>query len=380
MSAPVVKFNKEDRPEFFKVLRSRVNQHFKDNQLSRHGNLEMKIKTIFMLCLYASPLILMLTGVVTSFWGMILMWVIMGFGMAGIGLAIMHDANHGAYSSNPLVNKTLGFALNFIGGYHVNWIIQHNVLHHSFTNVEGFDEDIDKGIMRFSPDQEHKNIFRFQILYVPVLYSVLTLFWLLVKDFQLLFRYHKKGLLKGQGMSFQKAFAHILFNKIWYVVLTLVLPILLIDLPWTQVLLGFFLMHIISGIVLGLIFQPAHVLEGTNFYKVDDGGSVENSWAIHQLLTTCNFATKSVFFSWYVGGLNFQIEHHLFPNICHVHYKDISKIVQATAAEFNIPYHQKRTFWDAVVSHFTLLHKLGSGKYDNEIIKGSTTIVPPPIG
>ncbi len=368
MSAPFVKFNKLDRPEFFKVLRIRVNQHFLDNKLSKHADFNMKFKTIFMLCLYTIPLVLMLTGLVTSLWAVMLMWVIMGFGMSGIGLSIMHDANHGSYSSNPKINYALGYAINFTGGYHVNWIIQHNVLHHSFTNVHGFDEDIDKGVMRFSPNQEHKSFFRFQAFYAPFLYGLMTIYWLLIKDFQLLFRYDKKELFEGQGLTFQNALAQILFNKTWYLLLILVLPMLIIDLPWWQILLGFLLMQFICGLILAFIFQPAHVLESTKFYVADENDSIENNWAIHQMHTTSNFASKSVFFSWFIGGLNYQIEHHLFPNICHVHYRNISKIVKATAVEFNVPYNQQKTFFSAVRSHFALLHKLGTGKYDRDLL------------
>jgi linoleoyl-CoA desaturase len=131
--------------------------------------------------------------------------------------------------------------------------------------------------------------------------------------------------------------------------------------------MGFLLMQFISGLILALIFQPAHVIEETAFFTPDENGSVENNWAIHQLKTTANFANKSGWFSWYVGGLNFQIEHHLFPNICHIHYKKISKIVEQTAKDFNIPYYQHRTFYDALKSHFTLLHELGTGAYDRKI-------------
>lgn len=369
MSAPVVKFNRQNQPEFFKVLRGRVNQYFKDKNISRHANLNMKIKTIFMLCLYMTPLILMLTGVVTTFWTMLLMWVIMGFGMSGIGLSVMHDANHGSYSSSPRVNRAMSYVINLIGGYHVNWRIQHNVLHHSFTNVHDFDEDIDKGVMRFSPLQERKSIFHFQAFYAPILYGLMTIYWLFVKDFEQLIRYRRKDLLESQNITFGQSLFYIIFNKSWYIVLTIVLPILLIDLPWWQVLLGYVTMQFICGLVLALIFQPAHVLEETNFYHVDENGSVENNWAIHQLHTTANFANKSTFFSWFVGGLNYQIEHHLFPNICHVHYKHISKIVKETAEEYNVPYYQHETFYDALKSHFTLLHHLGTGKYDREMAK-----------
>lgn len=364
-----VRFNRQDRPEFFKVLRTRVNQHFKDKNISRHANTEMKIKTVFMLSLYLIPLFILLSGSVSEFWPMIGIWILMGLGMAGIGLSVMHDANHGSYSHNTKVNKAIGYVINLIGGYHANWRIQHNVLHHSFTNVHGFDEDIDKGVMRFSPDQDPKPIFRFQAYYAPFLYGLMVFYWLFIKDFELLVRYHKKNLLGTQGLTFSKALMGILFNKTWYILLTLVLPMLILDLPWQQVLGGFFLMQFICGLILALIFQPAHVIEETNFFKTDEQGSVENSWAIHQMLTTSNFAHGSVVFSWLIGGLNYQIEHHLFPNICHVHYKDISQIVRSTAQEFDIPYYEHKTFFGAVKSHFSLLDQLGTGKYDRELAK-----------
>lgn len=373
MSRENVIFNEQDRPEFFKVLRQRVNAHFKENNVSRHANFNMVFKTIFMVSLYSIPLFLMLSGVITSFWVMIFMWVLMGFGMSGIGLAIMHDANHGAYSKNQKVNNAVGFILNYIGGYHYNWRIQHNVLHHSFTNVDGYDEDIEKqGIVRFSPTQERKSIFKFQIFYVPILYGILTLYWGLFKDIEQIIRYNKMDLLKTQGLTLRKALFQIITYKIIYFIVTLVLPILLMDFPWWQVVIGFLIMQVICGMILALIFQSAHVIEETDFYKVDENGCVENNWAIHQMKTTANFANGSIFFSWFVGALNYQIEHHLFPNICHVHYKDISKIVKQTAEEFNVPYYHHKTFFGALRSHFKLINDLGTGKYDRDLLAKAT--------
>ena len=363
-----VKFNANDQPEFFKELRRRVNQYFLDNNLSKHANLNMKFKTAFMLSLYFIPLILMLTWGFTTIWAVTLMWVLMGFGMSGIGLSIMHDANHGSYSSDQNVNNMLGYVINFVGGYHVNWKIQHNVLHHSFTNIDGFDEDIDKGVMRFSPNQKRKWIFKYQLFYTPLFYSILSLYWITVKDFQQLFRYSKRDLLVGQGLTFNKALVQIVFNKAAYWLVTFVLPMVVLDFPWWQILLGFVLMHVICGLTLACIFQSAHVIEDTDFYTADEEGCVENNWAIHQMRTTANFAKRSFFFSWFIGGLNYQIEHHLFPNICHVHYQHISGIVEKTAKEFNVPYYQHRTFWGALKSHFTLLNQLGTGEYDRKLI------------
>jgi linoleoyl-CoA desaturase len=364
MSRKVVKFNKAQKPEFYSVLRKRVNQHFEDNNISKTGNLEMRLKSVFMIALYFTPMILMYTGVVTGLWPIMAMWALMGLGMSGIGLSIMHDANHGSYSKNKNVNKVMGFLINFLGAYEVNWIIQHNVLHHSYTNIDEFDGDIENPIMRFSPSQEFNSSFKYQAFYAPFLYAIMTLFWFLIKDFERISRYDKKDLLKTQGLTYWSAMAIVTFHKIWYAGLTLILPIFIVDLPWWQTVLGFLMMHGITGLSLALIFQPAHVIEETEFFIPSDNGTVENNWAIHQLKTTSNFANDATIFSWFIGGLNNQVEHHLFPKICHVHYRHISKIVEKTAIEYGIPYHKHATFLEAVSSHFSLLNALGNGSYD----------------
>jgi len=367
MSQTTVRFNTKDRPEFFRVLHQRVNGYFKDNNITRHANLNMKVKTTFMILLYTVPLVLMLTGVVSGLWPVMGMWALMGLGMSGIGLSVMHDANHGAYSSNKKVNKWIGYIVNYVGGYHTNWIIQHNVLHHSFTNVEGHDEDIETPVLRMTPNQDRKYIHRFQAFYAPFVYGLMTIYWLVSKDFEQVVRYNKMGLMKGQGKTFKRALGEVIINKLWYIALILVAPLVFVELPWWQTLLGFGLMQYMSGLILALVFQPAHVIQETEFFAPDEKGSVENSWAIHQLLTTSNFAKKNRILSWYVGGLNYQVEHHLFPNICHVHYRNLAPIVKATAEEYGIPYNEHGSFTQAVRSHFSLLHSLGTGKYDREV-------------
>ena len=369
MNSQVVKFNTKNRPEFVKELRMRVNSYFKEKGISKYANTEMKVKTVLLISLYFIPFILMLTGVVSGFLPVFLMWILMSFGMSGIGLSVMHDANHGAYSQSPKVNKFLGYLVNFLGAYHINWKIQHNVLHHSFTNIEGHDDDIENSLMRFSPSQVRKKIYRFQAYYAPFLYGLLTFNWLLLKDFMQVYKYNKENLLAGQKITLKKATTQIIINKIWYLAFTLVLPMLVIDLPWWQILIGFGAMHFVSGIILSFIFQLAHVIEETEFVKPSEDMTVENNWAIHQLLTTANFAKKSKMLSWYIGGLNYQVEHHLFPNICHVHYKNISKVIKETAQEYGVPYYEHRTIFGAIKSHFTLLKQLGTSKYDKRLAK-----------
>ncbi len=381
MSVPTVRFNKKDRPEFYKELNRRVNKYFKDNQLSKKANFNMKFKTAFMVALYFIPLAMILTASVTTFWPVFLTYVFMGFGMSGIGLSIMHDANHGAYSNNKKVNHALGYLINFIGGYHITWQIQHNVLHHSFTNIHGHDEDLDQNVMRFSPDQKRKPIFKYQAYYATFFYGLLSIYRYLVKDLQQLIRYNQKELLAQQGHSFKLTFIELIVTKSLYLVSTLILPIMILDLPWHLILFSFFIMHFIAGLILALIFQPAHILEETDFYVTDEKGSVENNWAIHEMRTTANFANGSRWFSWLIGGLNFQVEHHLFPHVCHVHYRNISGIVKTTAEEYDVPYHQHTTFYDALRSHYTMLHKLGTGEYDkNRAKRKSNNVLTKPVG
>ncbi len=362
MKNSVVRFNNASNVEFIKALRTNVNQYFVNNNISKYGNLNMALKTSFMILLYFTPLIVLLSGTVESIGINYLLWFLMSLGMSGIGLSVMHDANHGAYSKNKHINSAMGFIVNFLGAYHINWKIQHNVLHHSFTNIDGFDEDIDVPVMRFSPNQEHKRAFKFQAFYAPLFYGLLTIFWVIGKDVDQLIRYNKRKLLKSQKKTFARALTEIVIYKTLYIILTLVLPILVLNIPTIHVVFGFLLMHFICGLILALIFQAAHVLEETDFYEPDSKGSVDNNWAIHQLRTTANFANGGRVFSWLIGGLNFQIEHHLFPHVCHVHYNTISKIVESTAKTYNIPYHKHKTFIGALKSHFSLLNRLGKNE------------------
>lgn len=358
-----IKFNHADNTEFVKVLRKRVNNYFKENKITKYANFNMKLKTVVMLSIYFLPLVLMLTGVVQNIWLSLLMWAIMGVGMAGIGFSVMHDANHGTYSKNKNVNKAIAFVISLIGGTSINWKIQHNVLHHSYTNIEGYDEDISlEPLLRLSPSQKRYKMHRFQAFYVWGLYSIMTLYWFSVKDFDQIKRYKNKDLLKGQGITFNKALAGIIVNKMLYVGVLLVLPLVFATTTWWVTLIGFVIMHVVCGLLLSTVFQCAHVIEETAFFEADENSSMENNWAVHQMKTTLNFAQKNRLLSWFVGGLNFQIEHHLFPNICHVHYRKISKIVKETAKEYQLPYHTHKSFFTALKSHIVFLNKLGVGK------------------
>jgi linoleoyl-CoA desaturase len=329
--------------------------------ISRHGNSEMVIKTIIMFLLYFTPYALIISGLVSAPLLLLLLVTIMSIGLSGIGLSVMHDANHGAYSKRKWINTALGYSLDLVGANSFTWKIQHNVLHHTFTNVHDEDEDIStRGVLRLSPHSEWKKAHKFQHLYAWFLYGLMTMAWMVVKDFVRLVKYHKNGLAKKSKASITQEWIILICTKIVYVSYIFIIPLVFTTLPWWQIVIGIFTMHYIAGFVLAIIFQPAHVIDGTEFPLPDSDNALENNWAIHQLLTTTNFGNKSKWFSWYVGGLNFQIEHHLFPSVCHVHYRKISRIVQETAAEFKIPYKNASSFLQALKGHAKLLRHLGT--------------------
>jgi linoleoyl-CoA desaturase len=360
MNYTPVQFSKEHNTEFYKTLKSRVNAYFKENNISKTANAAMVFKTFALLALFLVPYgFLYWQGLPTLAYSAL--WFIMGFGMAGVGLSVMHDANHGAYSRKEWVNTLVSNVMIILGGSARNWRIQHNVLHHTYTNVTEHDEDIDPPLfmLRFSPHSKHYAIHRFQHLYAWFFYGMMTLFWYLSKDYQQAYRYKKKGLIEAQGVTFGQHMFRIILFKVIYTGILLFLPIYFGGASWVVNVLGFLLMQFICGLILAMIFQPAHVVPSSTYPMPNDSGVVEADWAVNQLYNTANFAPKAKFFSWYVGGLNYQVEHHLFPSICHIHYKKISKIVEQTAKDFNLPYHSYETFVQALSEHTKMLKNLG---------------------
>lgn len=359
MSANTIRFNNANR-SFYLTAKKRVDEYFKSNNISRYGNYKMVIKSIFMFALYFTPFVLLLMNLSDSFWVQALLWVLMGFGMSGIGLSVMHDANHGTYARNAKLNALMCRSMNFIGGSSLNWQLQHNTLHHTYTNIHDHDEDIAPlGFLRFDPHAEYKKIHKYQFLYAWFFYGMMTMMWSTTKDFSQLKRYQSMGLLAVRKTTYKKQLGLLVLNKLFYLGFSFALPMFLMDSPWYLIVAGWAIMHFTCGMILALIFQPAHVVDLTEFPLPCSQGNMADDWAAHQLKTTMNFAQKSWAFSWFVGGLNFQVEHHLFPNICHIHYKNLAPIIRETAREFNLPYHSKKTFVEALASHAKLLYALG---------------------
>ena len=358
MSSITIKFNNKSYTEFVTELKDKVNGYFDNNHISTFANNEMKVKTLAMMACYGVPYILMLTVPMPN-WAMLLMCVTMGVGIAGIGLAVQHDANHQAYSAKPWVNRVLGFTMSLIGGSDYMWRIKHNLFHHTYTNIYGKDEDISvASFLRLSPRDRHKPVHRIQHWIAIFAYSTLTLGWVMYFDYPKLFRYNGNGSPNPEVKHPWEEVLLLLGSKVFYYCYILLIPILVLDMPWWHVVVGFLIMHATSGLILTTVFQLAHVIEGTEFPVPEESGLIDSAWQVHQLKTTANFDIRNKWLTWYIGGLNFQVEHHLFPRICSIHYPQLSPIVKATAEKYGLPYHVSDTFGSALLSHFRMLKKL----------------------
>ena len=359
MNYKQVTFSRIDSAKFFKILNKRVNHYFKENKIARTGNWKLYIKAIIMFSVFLIPLILIFTVPMPQ-WALLIMTVIIGVGMAGVGMNVMHDSNHESFSSKKWVNRLMGSSIYILAGNVYNWKVQHNVLHHTFTNIQGKDEDIDAGrIIRFSKHAKWLKIHKFQKYYSFFLYGLLTINWAITTDFKQMHNYLKRKLSYGKFPNPAKEWTVLIITKAFYYLIWIVLPLLILDVAWWKVLIGFFVMHYTAGIILSVVFQLAHVVPKTEMPLPDEKGNMKRTWAIHQFYTTSNFAPTNKFVSWYTGGLNHQVEHHIFPHISHIHYGKIAKIVKKTALEFNLPYNEYKTTRKAIIEHFKQLKTLG---------------------
>ena len=342
---------------FRKQLDSRVNAYFEETGHLPQGDWRMYLKTFMMLAWFGGSYAL-LVFVATTWWQGALAATSLAFAIAGVGFSIQHDANHDAYSRNHTVNRILERTLDMLGASSYLWRWKHNVFHHTYTNVHGADFDIDlQPLARLSPAQKQHKVHRFQHIYMWALYGFTVYHMHFVEDFLNV----KRGKIgdhhfpRPTGVRLFEVFSSKAVVLGWAVVVPLLFH------SWWVVLTFYAVGWFAVGLILAVVFQVAHCYEGAEFAVADaETQQVGKAWAVHQLETTANFAPDSALVNWYVGGLNFQIEHHLFPKICHVHYPRLAGIVREVCDEFDVRYTCYPTFLSAVASHGRHLRRLGN--------------------
>jgi len=353
-----LKFNK-DCSGFYATIKERVDHYFTSNQISKQADHRMVFKTVFFLGGTFTLYMLILFGHF-SLPVMLLLSILLGMFAAFVGFNVCHDALHGSYSSRAWVNDALGFVFHLLGASAYNWKISHNNVHHMYTNVHEHDDDlvVAPGLIRVCPQDKITSIQCYQHYYAFLLYGFASLAWIFSKDY---IKFFQQNIGKSCDTTSHPRIEvfNLFFYKALYYFLVIALPLMLLDISVWQFVIGFVCMQLAKGLVLGLVFQLAHIVEGLEFPEPDHRGNIDDIWLSHQLRTTANFGRKCAVTTFLCGGLNMQIEHHIFPKICHIHYPAISDIVKQTALEFGLPYHENTSFVTALGSHFRMLKKLG---------------------
>jgi len=349
-----VSFN-NNKQVFYSTLKKSVDQYFTSNNLKKTGNWKLYLKTVILIPL-ALLIYVILLFMDYSAWVGASLSILLGLTLVSIAFNIMHDACHGSYSSRKWVNELMGLTMNALGANAYIWKIKHNVVHHTYTNVDGIDDDIAKSpVLRHCPSQKWMPAHRFQYIYMFFLYAVSTILWVFLTD--MIKYFSRKVIVTDMKFTLKE---HITFwvSKILYIGFYIVIPVLMLG--WQTWLVGYLIINITMGLTLSLVFQLAHVVEKTEFEVAEEKPKViDTEWAIHELRTTANFAPGNKIVSWFVGGLNFQVEHHLFPRVSHVHYAALSKIVKEHCDQFGIPYHTYPKMRQAVASHIRVMKALG---------------------
>jgi linoleoyl-CoA desaturase len=337
-------------------LKRRVDQHMSSNGRRQRDRPEMYLKTAIILTTFVVSYVLLVF--VSSNWLQALpLAVLLGLSVAAIGFNIMHDGSHHAYSGKGWVNRVAASSLDMVGGSSYFWHWKHVVFHHNYANIYTYDTDIDLGVLgRFAPQSKRLPVHAFQHWYFWILYGVIVIKWNLYDDFRVLIRgrigEHRYRPIRSNELAIFIA------GKILFFAIAFVIPLLFHSAG--VVALFYLLIAFIAGIVLSVVFQLAHTVEEADFPEPKTPGYMENSWAVHQVETTVDFARNSRVASWLLGGLNFQIEHHLFPRMCHVNYPFIAPVVEATCRDFGIRYNVHDSFLGGMMSHFRWLRRMGA--------------------
>ena len=344
------------RSDFLKVLRQRVDEYFTTTGKPLRDCPQMYVKTAIIFSWFVASYALLVFFAAT-WWQAIPLAVSLGLAMAAIGFNIQHDGGHQAYSNHNWINKLSALTLDLLGGSSYTWNRKHNSMHHTFANINGHDDDINIGFLgRLAPDQKRLKFHRLQHFYLWVLYGVMAIKWQVYDDFRDVIT----GRIGGQPFARPKGWDFVVFiaGKLLFFSVAFVVPMLVCGVGPT--LLFYTVAAFVQGVTLSVVFQLAHCVEEAEFPLPEAGtGRIDNTWAIHQVETTVDFSRKSRLLAWYVGGLNFQIEHHLFPRICHINYPAISRLVEETCIECGIKYAVHPSFFAGVASHYRWLQRMG---------------------
>jgi linoleoyl-CoA desaturase len=348
------KFGRES--PFARDLQARVDSWFAERNLSQRDLPRMYLKSVSIWAWFAASWYgLVLTA--APWWLKLPLAISLGLAVGGIGMAVMHDANHGAYSRSGAVNRWIGYSLDCMGASSFVWRTKHNMLHHTWTNVGHVDDDLELGVLsRMSPHQRWLPVHRGQHIYMWLLYALLVPKWWIFDDFYNIAT-GRVGPLPLPRLK-PRDWVVLLAGKLSHLMLGLVVP-LAMGYSWSWVLGGYLLVNAVAGVTLASTFQLAHCVDAVEIVQAPADGRMAEDWASHQLRTTMDFAPRNRVLSWYLGGLNFQVVHHLFPKVCHLYYPELARLVRETARDHGLQYIEQPRLIDALMRHYRWLQHMG---------------------
>ncbi|MFI5131495.1 MAG: fatty acid desaturase family protein [Chitinophagales bacterium] len=349
-----MKYTKSNNNQFFRGLKFKVENYFTRRNINKYGNFSMAAKGILIVLIYiVSYISIFRTS--PSISSLIVAYITMGISGVMIVFNLVHDASHKAISKTKWINKCICFLGDIVGINTHIWDIRHNIQHHTFTNVLGGDLIIENiPLIRLSPQQPYKKFHKYQVFYAPFFYMLYSFYWMFVIDFKL---FLKKEICNLHNIKHtRKEWVILILTKSFYLFYMLILPWVFTSLPFLTILACFFIMHFAAGLLLSFVAVMGHFVEGPSFPEPQNG-LIDNSWSEHELEATIDFAPKSRIINWITGGLNTHVAHHLFPNICHIHYYDLTYIIEDYCKENNYHY-KKESLIGGVSSHFRFLKKL----------------------
>ncbi|MBK9731618.1 MAG: acyl-CoA desaturase [Chitinophagaceae bacterium] len=341
-----ITYRKEPQNGFYATLRSRVEQYMKSAAQKKFNIAHAKVIAFggsyfgaygYLLFMASSPQQILVA------------YLALGICNFLIFLNVVHESMHGALFAGKKLNAMAGHWLEWSGTSSYFWRKRHLQMHHPYPNIVGWDLDIEQsGLIRLSQQEPYRKYHRLQQFYLPVMYLFFSLNWFISRD--------TKDYRRWKSVIPKWVLPLMILCKFNHLFFMIALPAIVSPTMWISVLSGFLIMHFTMSGLAVMALLTAHVGEDAEFPRPDENGHMTDTWAIHQVRTTHDFATDNKMVNFLFGGFNFHVAHHLFPSTSHIHYAAITSIIQKTADEFGVEYKCEK-LGEALVSHFHLLHK-----------------------
>jgi linoleoyl-CoA desaturase len=349
--------SRKSKDRYFRVLTQRIEAYFDTHRVSKKANWLFVVKNVAYFLITLALYLAILSGEFYG-WRLGVLFVLFGVFLTILLFSVAHDASHNAISKSRWVNGLFAYVWNVAGISSYFWALKHNVAHHGFTNIPGKDDDIDQSkLVRLNPNAKRRWFHRYQHLYAPFLYTLLSLNIIYVKDFKLLMQHNfgNKTIPRHPTLEIWILLA----TKLFFIGYMIVIPKILLGISWGEILGYHVMMHLAIGLFIGLVLVPVHVTGESSYRLPDKEGKVHCDWREQQMEATVDFAAKSRLVNWITGGLNTHVAHHLYPSVNHIHYFQLTRIIGQTAKEFGVPY---RNYSLARVyrEHLHFLKMLGS--------------------